>query len=383
MRFIHTSDWHLGRLFHNQHLTDDQRFTLEAFTRTAEELRPDAIVIAGDIYDRAVPPTEAVTLLDDILAKLTLELEIPVILIAGNHDSPVRIGYMAGLVGRMGLHVVGPVGASPTGIPITDAAGVTTTFWLLAYTDPETARGELARDDIHSHEAAIGAQIDIIKAQMDTDHRHVIVGHAFVAGAQESESERPLSVGGTGVVSTAVFEGFDYVALGHLHRPQQVSPTVRYSGSLLKYSFSEAEHTKSITLVTLEPGAAPVIEEVSLPTRRDLVRISGTFDDLISDPQNTRHAGAYIEATLMDGAEVLDPLDRLRAVYPYILNLKRADEWATQLNDVSREARNASVDRLFETFYQEVTGEPLTPPQHDVLGDVLAQFERESREVAS
>lgn len=383
MRFMHTSDWHLGRLFHKVHLTEDQRYTLDALVNAAELADVDAVVISGDIYDRAVPPIEAVTLLNDILGKLTLELQIPVVMIAGNHDSPVRIDYMSGLVGRMGLHVVGPVGGEPTGVPVTAKDGTTTTFWLLAYTDPETARCELGNPEIHTHEAAIAAQIALIRERMDPTHSHVIVGHAFVTGAEESESERPLTVGGSGQVSSAVFDGFDYVALGHLHRPQQVTPKVRYSGSLLKYSFSEAEHDKSVTLVELVNGADPNISTVELPILRDVVQISGTFDELTTDPERLRYADAYVEITLAEAAAVLEPMERLRAFYPHVLNLRREEDYLGDFEGLTASAKTRTPDELFGAFFEDVTGCKLTEAQHEVLVDVLAELDRSEREVAS
>lgn len=382
MRFMHTSDWHLGRLFHGVHLTDDQRFTLDALVCAAGEAEVDAVVISGDIYDRAVPPTEAVTLLNDILGKLTLELKIPVVMIAGNHDSPIRIDYMSGLVGRMGLHVVGPVGAEPTGVSLTAKDGTVTTFWLLAYTDPETARCELSNPDIHTHEAALAAQIALIRGRIDSAHNNVIVGHAFVTGAEESESERPLSVGGTGEVSSSVFDGFDYVALGHLHRPQKVTPNVRYSGSLLKYSFSETEHAKSVALVELRKGADPVITTIELPIRRDLVSLRGTFDELTTDPKHLRHAQAYVEVRLVDATSILDPMERLRAVYPNILNLRREGEYVGEFEGPAASAKTRTPEELFGAFFEDVTGDQITDAQRAVLADVLAQLDRVRREVA-
>lgn len=383
MRFIHTSDWHLGRLLHNQHLTDDQRHSLEALVRLAGESDIDAVVISGDIYDRAVPPTDAVTLLNDVLHELTYDLKIPVIVIAGNHDSPVRIGYMSGMLGHLGLHVVGPVGPEPSGVSITGKDATTTTFWMLAYTDPETARCELSDPDIHSHEGALVAQIDLIRSSIDPSHHNVIVGHAFVTGATESESERPLSVGGSGQVSSAIFDDFDYVALGHLHRPQQVTPRVRYSGSLLKYSFSEADHAKSVSLVELVKGAAPEIQTIELPVRRDLVSLTGTIDQLLTDPECTRHAGAYVEARLLDAASVLDPMAKLRAVYPNILNLRREDEYAGAFDGPTATAKSRTADELFAEFFEDVTGDALTDAQREVLADVIAQIDRGDREASS
>ncbi|MBU4556215.1 MAG: exonuclease SbcCD subunit D [Actinobacteria bacterium] len=383
MRFIHTGDWHLGRLFHNLHLTDDQRFTLEALLRLAEERRVDAVVIAGDVYDRAVPPTEAVELLNDVLGQIALELRIPVVMIAGNHDSPVRLQYLNGLVSRVGVHVVGAVGAQPQGVEIVGADDVRVVFWPLAYTDPETARCEFCSDDIHTHEAALCAQIDTIHEHMSNDSRHVVVGHAFVTGAATSESERPLTVGGTGEVSCGVFEGCDYVALGHLHRPQTVTDRVRYAGSLLKYSFDEADHLKSVTIVDLDSEGGVVCEEVPLPARHDLIRLSGTFDELMARPIDPTHKDAYVEVSLTDSDTVLDPMQRLRAIYPNILSLTRETGSSGPGVGPVRLPKVHMTDDLFAEFYEDVTGHPLSSEQESQLGAALGELELERREAAS
>lgn len=380
MRFIHTGDWHLGRLIRNLHLTDDQRFTLEALVERAVDLQADAVVIAGDVYDRAVPPTEAVKLLDDVLAGLALERQIPVVMIAGNHDSAVRLEYLNGLVGRLGVHVVGEVAPQPEGVEIIGRDGVRVVFWPLAYTDPETARGVLGRDDIHTHEAALAAQLESIRARMDPAARHVVVGHAFVTGATSCESERPLTVGGSGEVSCALFDGFDYVALGHLHRPQNVAERVRYAGSLLKYSFDEAEHAKSVTVVDLDGDGALRLQEAQLPVRRDLVRLRGTFAELLDDPHAAWYAEAYVEVTLTDGEAVLDPMERLRAVYPHILALNRETLMAEAGGQQRPPVRGRSPHELFAEFFADMSGRPLSAAQGAEVADALAALERERRE---
>ena len=387
MRFIHTGDWHLGRLFHNLHLTDDQGFALEGLLRLAEEKEVDAVVIAGDVYDRAVPPTQAVELLDDVLAELVLRLQIPVVMIAGNHDSPVRLQYLNGLIGRVGAHVVGEVAPEPKGVTLTGRDGVPVTFWPLAYTDPETARYVLRRDDIHTHEAVLAAQLESIRARIaaggDAGARQVIVGHAFVTGAATSESERPLSVGGSGQVSHEVFDGFDYVALGHLHRPQGVSERVRYAGSLLKYSFDECDHRKSVTLVELDGAGAVSAEEVELPVRHDLVRLRGSFTELMERADAPASASAYVEVTLTGDESVLDPMERLRAVYPHILSLRREKPPDPDPDGLRPLVRGRTTEDLFAEFYTDVTETKLSDDQGAEVAAALESLEREAREVMS
>jgi len=383
MRFMHTGDWHLGKSLSDWSLADDQRFTLDALLRLAEDLRPDAIVVAGDVFDRAVPPTTAVERLNDVLGELALRLEIPVVMIAGNHDSPIRLQFLSGVIGRVGLHVVGEVGDEPTGVQIVGRDGVAVVFWPLAYTDPETARGALGRSDIHSHEAVLTAHLESIRERADASARHVVVAHAFVTGAQPSESERPLTVGGSGQVSKDVFDGFDYVALGHLHRPQQVSERVRYAGSLLKYSFAEADHRKSVTVVDLAADGTVEVEEVELPSLHDLVRLRGSFAELMEHPEAAACRDAYVEAFLTGGEAVLDPMERLRGVYPYVLALRRDGSSLDAYSQERPAVRGRSTRELFGDFFADVTGEALSEAQEAEVDAVLTSAAREAREVAS
>jgi exonuclease SbcD len=382
MRFIHTADWHLGRLFHGIHLTDDQRYALRGLVDLAREREVDAVVIAGDVYDRAVPPTEAVDLLDETLATLALDLGVQVVMIAGNHDSPARLEYLSGLASRAGVHVVGRVGAAPASTLIVGADGTAVRFWPLAYTDPETARYEMGRDDIHSHDSVVSCQIECLRPQTRTGEMNVLVGHAFVPGCRESESERPLSVGGTGAVPVGLFEGFDYVALGHLHEPQRAgADRVRYAGSLLKYSFDEAEHRKSFSVVDLSPGEAPAVEQVSVGPRRDVRRVRGRFAELLSAP-SLENADAYLEIVLTDPEPVLDPVARLRDVYPYLLSLRREERGGSLDADGPAGAalKTRTTLDLFGEFFEEVKSVPLTEAQEGVLASVLEEIESEARE---
>lgn len=377
MRFIHTADWHLGRLFHNVHLTDDQRFTLEGLVRLARRSEADAIIVAGDVFDRAVPPTHAVELLDDVLGELVLDVGVPVVMISGNHDSPVRLEYMSQFASRAGLHTIGHVAAEPR---CAEIAGVQ--FWPLAYTDPETARCTLQREDIHTHQDALAAQLEAVRGRMDPGRRQVLVGHAFVVGSARSDSERPLTVGGTGTVEAGLFEGFDYVALGHLHRPQACgSPNVRYAGSLLKYSFDEADHAKSVTVVDLDADGGVRIEEAVLPVRHDLRRVRGSMAELLVGTPAPDVAGAYVEVMLTDVEPVLDPVDRLRPLYPNLVSLRREQAEIALGDGVARERlRSLTPLQLFDEFFEDVTGSPIEEGQHAEVASVLTEIERSRQE---
>jgi exonuclease SbcD len=385
MRFIHTADWHLGRLFHSVHLTEDQRFTLQGLVQLAGQRKVDAVLIAGDIFDRAVPPTDAVDLLDDTVSALAMELGIPVVMIAGNHDSPARLEYFSGLARRAGVHVVGRVGAELRPVELTGADGADVRFWPLAYTDPETARYELGRDDIHSHEAVVRAQLEAIDRAAGGSVRNVLVGHAFVLGCRECESERPLTVGGTGAVPVSLFDGIDYVALGHLHEAQQsASDRVCYSGSLLKYSFSETAQQKSVTLVELASDGRVSLDKVQLPIRRDVRQVRGAFAELLARPVEAHLEQAYVEVVLTDADPVLSPADRLRQRFPHLLSLRREEAERTVLGPASGSTgiKTRGTAELFADFYEDVKGVALSEPQTIEMAAALDQLERAKREVA-
>ena len=249
MRFIHTADWHLGRSFYNTSLVEDQAYVLDQLVDLARDAKPNVILIAGDVYDRAVPPTDAVKLLDDVLTRLILELEIPVILVAGNHDSPQRLRFGARLMRSLKLYVYGTLAEPATFIQMPDEHGLVC-FYAMPYAEPALVGELFQNDSINDHESAIRAWLETIKQNHPTHARSVVLAHAFVQGGVNSESERRLSLGGAETVNSSVFAGFNLVALGHLHEPQSVgSEHIQYPGSLLKYSFSECRHTKSVSLV--------------------------------------------------------------------------------------------------------------------------------------
>ena len=261
MRFIHTADWHLGRLFHTVHLTEDQQHVLDQFVDLVADVRPAAVIIAGDVYDRGVPPTEAVELLNDVLGRIVRGLGVPVVMIAGNHDSPSRLGFGSQLLAAEGLHIAGPLpaGGSLT-VPFADDDGPLL-VQAVPYADPIDVRAAFAEPAIQSHEQAMRALTARARDLTPAGARSLFVGHAFVAGAGTSDSERPLTVGGAGTVPATVFEGFDYVALGHLHLPQRAgAEAIRYAGSLLTYSFKEVTQRKSVSIVEIGAPGSGVLQ---------------------------------------------------------------------------------------------------------------------------
>jgi exonuclease SbcD len=410
VRFIHTADWHLGRLLHNVHLTEDQAHVLDQFVDLVRHVRPHAVLVAGDVYDRAVPPVEAVGLLDDTLSRIVRGLGVPVIIIAGNHDSADRLGFGSELLARQGLHVVGPLGSQPVVVGLQDGEQAIAVL-PIPYAEPALVRERLGRPDVHDHAAAMAALCGRALAAVPAGALGVAVAHAFVAGGAQSESERPLSVGGAGSVPADVFAGFSYVALGHLHRPQafacpappadpgsssadggQLSlgaspPTtslLNYAGSLLPYSFAEANHEKSVAIVdiTVRPAgpAAAHVELVRLSPRRQVRRLQGLLADVLAAGKADPGAQDYLEVTLTDHGAIYDAMGRLREVYPNTLSLRRAELEVASGQGPARDHRTMTERELFTGFFQHVTGEPLSAEQDQRLVDTLDDLSRRDRE---
>lgn len=384
MRYIHTADWHLGRLFHGLHLTDDQDYLLKQFVDLAREARPDAVLVAGDVYDRAVPPPEAVEVLDEVLARLVGDLGIPVVMIAGNHDSPNRINFCSRLLARQGLHVVGMLEAVAEPIVLQDTHGPVA-IHALPYAEPSMVRACVGLDGIGTHDDAMRACVARVLENHPKEMRSVLVAHAFVAGGAEAESERPLSVGGAGTVDAGCFDPFDYVALGHLHRPQAAGrDVVRYSGSLMKYSFSEVDDRKSVYLVEMDQDGACRMESVSLTPRRDLRHIKGYLKDLLEHPDTTANREDYLLVTLLDDGALLDAMGRLREIYPNVLHVERpALETTGEWRGAHADRRRMDVTELFDAFFEQVTGHALNNEQRSAFAHIIGRMEQNAREAVS
>lgn len=379
MRFLHTADWHLGRVYHGVSLLDDQAHVLRDFVRLAGETRPDAILIAGDVYDRSVPPADAVRLLDEVLTELVVGLGIPVVLIAGNHDGPDRLAFGSSLLGRAGLTVRGPVEASVAPVRLRDAHGEVA-IYPLPYAEPALVRSALGEDALADHHAALGAQLQAIRAAHAAGTRSVVVAHAFVLGGSESESERPLSVGGSGAVGAELFAGFNYVALGHLHRPQQAGGEhIHYSGSLLKYSFAEAGHAKSVNLVEMDAAGRCTVERVALAPRRDLRIVEGTLADIVAGAAADPGRDDYLLARLSDSGALLDAMGKLRTAYPNALAIERPLHAGDGPGRAAADHRRIRIEDLFASFYAETAGRPLEPEAIVTVQRIVGAIEQEAR----
>lgn len=379
MRFIHTSDWHLGRMLHGANLVEDQAHVLQQFVSIAKDAGIDAVVIAGDLYDRAIPPTQAVSLCDEVLCNLALGLKLPVIIIAGNHDSAERVGFGGRLMAVGNVHIAGELESEIRSITLGDRHG-TVQFFALPYADPPLVRDRMGDAKVTDHDGAMGCCVRSIRQRCAAGSRNVLVGHAFVVGGAVSESERPLSVGGAGTVAADHFALFSYTALGHLHRPQWLNGgSVCYSGSLLKYSFDEASHQKSLSIVEIDDAGKARVELVALNPRRDVRCLEGSFNRLLED--QGLHTDDYVKIRLTDEDVIFEPLNRLRERYPNILDLDYTyrDPIAQQSEHRVDHTKIGPLE-LFQAFYRYCEGQELAEAQAPPLAAAIMRVTKEDAE---
>lgn len=377
MKFIHTADWHLGKLVHGVYMTEEQREVLHQFVKIVEQEKPDAVVIAGDLYDRSVPPTNAVELLNEMLFTINVELETPIVAISGNHDSAERLSFGSSWFQHSQFYLKGKVDKQFSPVRV---KGVN--FYCVPYAEPGTIRHLLEDSSIHSHQDAMKSLIGEIEKEIDDREVNVFVGHAFVLGGKTTDSERTLSVGGSGCVQAELFAPFHYTALGHLHSPDAIKhPTVRYSGSLLKYSFSEVNQRKSISIVTIDDKGVFSIEEKTLRPRRDMRTLEGTMEELLDPARIQREAAEdYLKVILRDRGAIIDPMGKLRQAYPNILHLEREidriDQRKRESYEMIREEKKTDMD-LFADFYSQMTTASLTVEKQKTMETVIQEAQLE------
>jgi len=372
VKILHTSDWHLGKLFHAVNLVEDQRHVLRQIIAMVEHEKPDAVVVAGDIYDRAVPPAEAVELLDWVLTELVNRLATPTILIAGNHDSPDRLQFGSTLLRKNGLHVVGRLDGDLAPIPI-GRNGNPGFICPVPFADPATAREHLNDDAITTHEAALRAIAGRFKGRLPAGAVSVLVAHAYVAGGSPSDSERTLSVGGADQVAVDCFDGFSYTALGHLHRPQDVtSPRVRYSGSLLKLSRSEAATAKSVSLVEVGADGTCVVRELPIVPRHDVREIEGTLADIESGACADGNRDDYLYVKLLDTAMPVNAMSRLRVRFPNVVDVNVSDAIAATMGTAEgRSLRKLDDITMFGEFMKAATDHEMTADERNLVAAAI------------
>ncbi|MEU9213842.1 exonuclease SbcCD subunit D [Streptomyces sp. NPDC048415] len=382
MRFLHTSDWHLGRRFHTEDLIPAQAAFLDHLVDTARTEDVDAILVAGDVYDRAIPSLDAVRLFNRALHQLA-DLDVPIIMISGNHDSAHRLGVGSGLLARVGIHLRTDPGTCDVPVLLEDADGPVAVYGI-PYLEPSMVRDRLEAEAV-SHRAVLTAALDRIHADL-TNHqpagtRSVVLAHAFVTPgtgqpeerdeSEGTDSEREIAVGGVAHVGADVFDGIDYVALGHLHGPQRVSDRIHYSGSPLAYSFSEASHAKSITLVDLAADAVPALTRRACPVPLRLECVTGFMEDLLTNPDHEPLEDAWLEVTLTDTALPFEAMARLRRRFPHTASLKHEPvlipAQATNTPTYSERIRGRGDLDIAGDFISSMRGTEPTPDEHHLL----------------
>lgn len=373
MKFIHTSDWHIGRQFHNVSLLDDQRHVLDQLLAYIQQEQVDALVIAGDIYDRSVPPATAVELLDDLLNKICLEMHVPVILIPGNHDSAQRLGFGSRQLSQAGLHILSDVKKITEPVVITHKDG-DVAFYGVPYSDPETVRN-LFSESVSTYDQAHTYLVEKILANKTSNVSSVLISHCFMDGAEESDSERPLSIGGSDRVSYSPCIPFDYVALGHLHSPQYKGcEHIRYSGSILKYSFSEQHQKKGVYLVELDASGLQNVKHLPLKPLRNMRVIEGELNRIIEQGKSDPHSDDYLLVRLTDRHAILEPMNKLRAVYPNVLQLEKPGMLEVGEQHMSREKLKRNELDMFSDFFMQISGQQLTDDQHAEIKQTITEI---------
>ncbi|UBU10509.1 exonuclease SbcCD subunit D [Nonomuraea gerenzanensis] len=359
MRILHTSDWHLGRSFHRESLLGAQAAFVDHLVETVRAERVDVVAVAGDVYDRALPPVDAVALLDEALGRLR-GAGARVVLISGNHDSALRLRFGSALFESAGVHVRTAPDQSWEPVLVDDVA-----FYGIPYLEPELVRAAWELPD-RSHTAAISYAMTRIRADAARHRASVVLSHCFVTGGQASDSERDISVGGVAHVPLQAFDGVDYVALGHLHGRQRMSETVRYSGSPLAYSFSEVGHLKGSWLVTLGEGA----EFVPAPVPRPVGRLRGELESLLTLPDYAAYENHWLQVVLTDAVRPKSAMDRLRARFPHTLALSFDPVGAAPAAQPVRLSGRPEAEVALD-FVREVRGEPAAPEEEDLLRQAI------------
>ena len=378
MRLIHTSDWHLGRTLHGESLLEHQQAFLGWLLEAAVSHQADAVVVAGDIYDRAVPPTDAVDLLDKTLVGFA-RARVPVVLTSGNHDSAVRLGFASGLSEAAGIHLRTRTADIARPVVIPDAHGEVGIYGI-PYLLPDAVMAELGAERSHASVLAVAADRIRADASARGIARTVVVAHAFITGGQSCESERDVRVGGIGHAPVSVLTGCSYLALGHLHGQQRIeadgATTAGYSGSPLAFSFSERGHTKSVTLAEIGGDGAVVTTLLPAPVPRPLREVRGRLDDLLAraDGDLADLAGAWVKAVLTDQARPLAPMERLREKWPHTIALDFAPEGGLTgaEADLVRLAEASDPVEICGLFVEFVAGAPPDEAQRAVLADAVA-----------
>ena len=370
MKFAHIADLHIGKRVHDFSMMEDQRYILEEMLRIFDEEKVDGVLIAGDVYDKTLPSAEAVQVFDDFITKLA-KMEMPIYMISGNHDSAERLAFGAQLFENNGVYISPVYEGEVKKVEVEDVYG-TVNIWLLPFLKPATVRHALQREDINTYEDGVVAALQ--GCEIDTEQRNILVAHQFVTGADRSDSEE-TSVGGLDNVSAEVFEDIDYVALGHIHREQKMGrDALRYSGTPLKYSFSEADHKKSVTIVELLEKGRVEIHVVPLVPRRDMRKMRGTYMEVTArDAYTEENKMDYLQITLTDEEDVPGALQKLRTVYSNLMRLEYDNARTRENREVQAvEAQEQKSElELFEEFYELLNNESMKDEQVEFVEKLI------------
>lgn len=357
MRILHTSDWHIGRTFHGVDLLADQTRALRAIADLVADRSIDVVVVPGDVYDRSIPSSDAVAVCNAGFEAIRAAGAV-IVATSGNHDSPVRLGAGAAFAAHGGLHLITRVSQIDDPVVLRDEHGPVA-FYGIPYLEPEITRTELGVPEARSHQQILDAAMARVQADAaGRGGRTVVLAHAFVVGAEPSESERSISVGGVETVAASSFDGADYVALGHLHSPQTVTDRVRYSGSPLPYSFGERTHRKAVFVVDLDESGATSVERVELPVVRQLSKLEGALDELLTD---TAHSGVeehYISAALTDTVRPVDAMRRLQERFPFAVHVEWRRPEGSAEGSYRDKVRGRTDRQIANAFLTDVRSEP-------------------------
>lgn len=410
MRFLHTADWHLGRIFYGQYLTDDQAHVLEhQFFTILKEEKIDGILLAGDVFDRAVPPIEAIELWDSIITRLAMDYKVPLFVVSGNHDGAERLEVGRSMLSRSGIHIWGSphhalqpfefessdgrvaICPMPFSEPrrIGDALGLSASESKPVDTEAEDSLFSYVESDeqelesifnLHNYDQMYQAWSDCLYKQVPKGMRSIAISHAFVMGGEVGGSERTLSVGGSEQVSPHVFKNFHYAALGHLHGPQRMGADhIRYSGSPLKYSFDEQGQKKSFTIIDMDTKGNVDISTIPVAAMRDVVILEGHFEDLLNNKElQTKHKDDYVQARLLDTMPIMDGMAKLRQVYHRCMTIELAGRLVTPVADMGDVVfKELNERQLFNQFAETVWKEPLTEAEQSYIDSVWDRIIKE------
>lgn len=381
MRFFHLADLHIGKKVNGYSMVDDQRVILKQVTRLIAQEKPNALILAGDIYDRRNPPIEAVSLFDEFVSEVVLDLKVPILAIGGNHDGGERLGFANAIQAKVGLHLVGNFTWPIPKVRFEDEKGPVDVY-LMAYADLAVLHTVVPETEGLSYVQAMDWILN--HTEVDEKARNVLVAHGVVTGDDElvtSDSERVLSIGGTEYWKSASLSKFDYVALGHLHQHQRAgSETIRYAGSLMQYSFSEEKHQKVMLDVVLSEKQMVQYTPIPLDAPHKLVTIKGHLEELLKVPVAVKpHQEDYVRVILEDSGSLIEPMQRLKSCYPNIMLLERQAALVANTDSVAPIAKKSALSplALFETFYEQVTEQVPEKEMSTVMQEIFEEVQKE------